>query len=130
MALAQDERVVETQTTREAVPQEQLREERPVTARDDHRMNMAERFVWMVAGVIIGLLAIRFLLRLLGANPNNGFVDFIYSISGIFAAPFFGMFNYTVDTGVGRFEFETLVAMAVYALIAWLIAKLVTIGRR
>lgn len=130
MAMNQDERVVETQTTREVVPEEQLREERPVTARDDHRMNMAERFVWMVAGIIIGLLAIRFLLRLLGANAGNGFVDFIYSVSGLFAAPFFGMFNYAVDTGVGRFEFETLVAMAVYALVAWLIAKLVTIGRR
>lgn len=130
MALNQDERIVETQTTAQRVSDEQLREERPVTPRDDHRMNMAERFVWIVAGIIMGLLAFRFVLRLLGANPNNGFADFIYTLSYPFAAPFFSLFNYDQDLLNGAFELGTLVAIIVYALLAWIIVKLVTIGRR
>jgi len=105
-------------------------QERPVTARTDHRMNIAERVVWLVAGIIIGLLAVRFLLRLLGANPSNGFADFIYNVSYPFAAPFFGLFSYTAKLNTGRFEFETLIAILVYALVAWLIAKIVTLGKR
>lgn len=128
------EREVQTTQTTHEVPveevHEQIAEERPVTPRDDHRMNVAERAVWLVAGIIMGLLALRFLLRLLGANANNGFADFIYTISHPFAAPFFGLFNYSADLGIGRFEFETLVAILVYSLIAWVLAKIVTIGKR
>ena len=109
---------------------DEVRENRPVTPRDDHRMNVAERAIWLIAGIIMGLLALRFLLRLLGANPNNGFADFIYTISNPFAAPFFGLFNYDADLGAGRFEFETLIAILMYALLAWVLAKLVTLGKR
>ncbi|MBP9853138.1 MAG: YggT family protein [Patescibacteria group bacterium] len=130
MAINHDEQVIETQTTSERVSDDQLREECPVTPRDDHRMNMAERFVWIIAGIIIGLLAFRFVLRLLGANPANGFADFVYTISHPFAAPFFSLFNYDQDLLNGGFELGTLVAIIVYALVAWMIAKLVTLGRR
>lgn len=84
----------------------------------------------MIGGIIIGLLALRFLLRLLAANPNNGFADFIYTMSHPFASPFFGLFSYTENLGSGRFEFETLIAILVYGLVAWLLAKLVSIGKR
>jgi len=121
-------------TEREVTPDSALDDrayqERPVTARADYHMNIAERIVWLVAGIIIGLLALRFLLRLLAANPNNGFADFIYNVSYPFAAPFFGLFSYTAQLNTGRFEFETLIAILVYTLVAWLIAKVVTIGKR
>lgn len=127
----EDNRVTETQTTTtQAVPAETVAEERPVTAQTDHRMNVAERIIWTIFGIIMGLLALRFLLRLLGANPNNGFADFIYTLSQPFASPFFGLFNYDVNLAQGRFEFETLIAILVYALLAWLLAKIVTIGKR
>lgn len=131
----QEEPVRETVTTQRQVDtadqvRDEVREERPVTPRDDHRMNVAERFIWLIAGIIMGLLALRFLLRLLGANPNNGFADFIYSVSHPFAVPFFGLFNYDADLGAGRFEFETLIAILIYALAAWVLAKLVTLGKR
>lgn len=127
----EDNRVRETQTTTtQSVPVETVAEERPVTAQSDHRMNVAERVIWLVFGIIMGLLALRFLLRLLGANPNNGFADFIYTISEPFAAPFFGLFSYDANLAQGRFEFETLVAILVYALLAWLLAKIFTLGKR
>lgn len=106
------------------------KEERPVTPRTDHKINIAERIVWILGGIVIALLALRFILRVLGADPNNGFADFIYTLSYPLAAPFFGLFNYNVDLTTGRFEFETLIGIVIYALLAWLIAKLVTIGRR
>lgn len=88
------------------------------------------RVVYLIAGVIITLLAFRFVLSLFGANRANPFADFIYSTSYPFAAPFFGLFNYQAQYGIARFEVETLVAMAVYAVIAWLIVYAVSVGSR
>lgn len=89
-----------------------------------------ERIVYYITGVLLTLLAFRFVLSLLGANRGNAFADFIYSLSYPFAVPFFGLFGYEVQYGVARFEIETLVAMAVYGLVGYGIAKLVNIGRK
>jgi hypothetical protein len=44
-------------------------------------------------------------------------------------APFFGLFGYNMQYGVSKFEIYTLVAMAVYAVVAWGLAKLVTLPK-
>jgi hypothetical protein len=87
------------------------------------------RIIWFVAGVILALLAIRFVLALLGANPANAFANFIYDASHPFVAPFFGLFSYDTQLGVARFELYTLVAMLVYWLVAWGLARLATLNR-
>lgn len=92
--------------------------------------NTAARVIWYITGILLALLAFRFVLSLLGANRGNPFADFIYSVTYPFVAPFFGLFGYSVRYGVARFEIETLVAMAVYALVAYAIVKLIDIGRR
>lgn len=84
--------------------------------------------VWYILGVIEALLAFRFFLKLLGANPEAGFTDFIYSITYIFAAPFLNVFNATRVEG-SVFEWTTLLAMGVYALLAWGIIRLFIMGR-
>lgn len=89
---------------------------------------VAERIVWYVTGVIIALLALRLVLQLLGANEGNAFVDLVYGLSGIFAQPFFGMFSYEPSYGVSYFEVSTLVAILIYALLGWGIARLFTLG--
>jgi uncharacterized membrane protein len=80
---------------------------------------------YFILGVLEVLLLIRLLLRLLGANEASGFVAFIYSLTHIFVGPFNGIFN---DQALGRsvFETSTLVAMIVYALLAW---GIVSLGR-
>ena len=93
------------------------------------KTNTAARVVWFIAGVLLTLLAFRFLLVLLGANPNNRFANFIYTISYPFAAPFFGLFGYDLKYGVSRVEISTLIAMAVYTVVAFGIARLLTIRR-
>lgn len=90
-------------------------------------VNMIARVIWYIAGVLLVLLAFRFILALLGANPSNSFANFIYSLSHPFVAPFFSLFGYNLRYGVSRFETYTLVAMLVYAVIAWGIVKLVTL---
>lgn len=96
----------------------------------DHKKDIASRIVWFVAGVLLSLLALRFVFALLGANPANGFANFIYTLTYPFVAPFFGLFSYDFTAGVSRFETFTLVAMLIYALLAYGIARLVNITRR
>lgn len=95
------------------------------TATADGRV-VAQRVIWYIAGFIITLLALRVVLFMLGANRDSGFVDFIYAVSGIFSAPFAGIFPAPT---YGQFFFDTasVVAMVVYALVAWGIAKLFTL---
>ena len=90
-------------------------------------VTMLQRFVYFITSIIVGLLAIRFIFSLLGANRGNAFANFIYSVTQPLVAPFFGLFNYTMRYGVARFEFETLVAIVVYLLIGILINQLLSI---
>lgn len=90
---------------------------------------IAERVVYLLGGLLLVLLAIRFLLSLLGANRDNTFADFIYGVTYPFVAPFFGLFGYEVEYGVSRFEIETVVAILVYAALIAFLSRLVTIGR-
>jgi hypothetical protein len=87
--------------------------------------------VWFLAGLIIAVLAIRFILVMSGANPDAGFADLIYNLSSPFRAPFAGLFGapitYEGAVTAGQIEFETLVAMAVYALLAWAITKVLAL---
>lgn len=85
--------------------------------------------VWFVAGVLLVLLAFRVVLLLLAANQANAFANFIYMISYPFAVPFFGLFGYSLHYGVSQFELSTLVAMIVYALVAFGITRLINIRR-
>lgn len=91
---------------------------------------VAQRVVWYITGVIVALLALRLILQLLGANEDNGIVSLIYGLSGFFAAPFFGMFNYEPSYGESYFEVNTFVAILIYLLLGWGIAKLFTLGSR
>jgi len=45
------------------------------------------------------LLALRFVFKLLGANPSSEFVNFIYNLSAVFVAPFAGIFKYQPNKG-------------------------------
>lgn len=83
------------------------------------------RVTYFVLGVLEVILGLRLLFRLLGANQDNGFITLLYSLSHIFVVGFNGIFN---DQALGRsvFEVSTLIAMLVYALIAW---GIVSLGR-
>lgn len=82
--------------------------------------------IYWVFGLIEGLVAIRLILKALGANPAAGFSEFVYSITAPLVAPFVGLFsNPTYQNTV--LEVSSIVALIVYTLVAWLIARLVWI---
>jgi hypothetical protein len=81
------------------------------------------QIVWYVLGLLEVLLAFRFILKLLAANPGAGFSNFIYNFSYPFVAPFHSVFHVSQIEG-NVSEWTTLLAMLVYWLIAWGIVKL------
>ncbi len=86
------------------------------------------QIVWYILGLLEALLAFRFVLKLLGANPLAGFTSFIYGTTYPFAAPFLNVFKITKVQG-SVFEWTTLLAMLVYWLIALAIVKLFLMGK-
>src|SRR5437868_4449266 len=48
----------------------------------------AVQLIYLVFGVIDGLLLIRMMLKLLGANPHAGFSNWLYNVTDVFLAPF------------------------------------------
>jgi hypothetical protein len=86
------------------------------------------QIVWYILGIVEALLAIRFVLKLLGANAAAGFTSFIYTVTYPFAAPFLGVFRITRIEG-SVFEWTTLLAMLIYWLLAIAIIRLFLMGR-
>ncbi|MFA5843993.1 MAG: hypothetical protein WC971_04090 [Coriobacteriia bacterium] len=85
---------------------------------------VVSRVVWFVFGVIEVLIAIRFVLKMLGANSSAGFVRMMYGVSDVLMAPFVTIFG-TARVSGAVFEWSAIVAIAVYALIAWGIVALI-----
>jgi hypothetical protein len=77
-------------------------------------------------GVLNGTIALRFLLKLMAANPANPFASLIYFIT----SPFIWMFRDLTRTpsfeGI-EVEFFSLIAIVVYALVGWIIIQLMWI---
>ncbi len=85
------------------------------------------RVLWTAAGIVEIFLGFRFILKLLAANPNSGFAVVIYDVGGRLASPFQTLFP-TPTFGSSSFELNTLIAMAVYALIVWLLVRIIHIA--
>lgn len=86
------------------------------------------QIVWYILGLIEILLAFRFVFKLLAANPNAGFSNFIYGITNVFTAPFTNVFRMTYAEG-SVFEWTTLLTMLVYYIVAIGIIKLFFMGK-
>ncbi len=84
--------------------------------------------VWYILGLIEVLLAFRFVLKLLGANPEAGFSAFIYAVTYVFAAPFLNVFRITHVAG-STVEWTTILAMFVYWVLAFGIIKMFLMGK-
>lgn len=81
------------------------------------------QLIYWIFGLIEGLILIRFALKALGANPAAGFAQFIYGITAPLVAPFYGLFGNPTAQG-SVLELHSIVALIVYGLLAWLLAKL------
>ena len=81
------------------------------------RLKLAQ-VVWFVFGIVEALLGLRFALKIIAANPENPFASIIYAITAPFMFPFRDL-TVTPSAGGIVLELNTLIAMAVYALLAW-----------
>lgn len=84
------------------------------------------QLVWLLVGIVDAILALHFIFRAVGAN-NTGFAHYIYRLGGALAAPFEGIFNNTVTNGVAVIHWADVLAIVVYTIAAWIVAKLVSI---
>lgn len=108
-----ENRISEVQTTQK----EPERERRIFTFK-------ATQLIWLFLGILEVLLALRFALKLIAANPASPITVFIYGFTGLFLLPFAGL---TATPAVGGMvlEISTMIAMAVYALLAWAVERVV-----
>jgi hypothetical protein len=92
--------------------------ERVAIVEQDRYNFRAAAVVGLIVGVVDVLIAGRFLLKLLGASAQSGFVSFIYGVTAPLVGPFHGIF---ANSGAANNVFEpaALVAIAVFALIGW-----------
>ena len=91
------------------------------------RLALVTQIIWAVLGLLQILLGLRFLLKLIAANPASGFAVFIYGITKPFIAPFALLIGTPTSGGV-IFEATTLIAMAIYALLFWGVVSVIRIA--
>ncbi len=132
------EEYIETETHEVAQPTRVVRTTKRVDpmVKTEHPQKVYEKkktifrtyqIIWYALGVIEVLLAFRVTLRALGANPISGFASLIYTISDPLALPFQGIIRTSVESQGSVFEWSTIIAAIVYALIASGIVQLIQI---
>jgi len=82
------------------------------------------QLIWLFLGLLESLLALRILLKLLAANPADPLASLLYSFTGVFLVPFVGLSVTPAAAGM-VLEVSTVIAMVVYALLGWLLERIV-----
>lgn len=126
--MQEDQETTEVRQTNEQVGNTNVQRETVARRSNVPGAVVARRVVYYIGGVIVALIALRFVFLLLGANQGSAFVDFIYGLSGVFVAPFNGIFG-EPTFGISYFETSSLVAIIIYALLTIGIGKLLTLGQ-
>lgn len=85
------------------------------------------QLIWLIAGIVDGLLVFRFILKLVAADPSSGFANFVYSITNPLVAPFGGIVALPPTQTGSVFDFAALFAIAVYTIVAVVIIQLLRI---
>lgn len=97
----------------------------------DTQTQTIANIIYFIAGLFEVALAFRFVLKITGANPSTGFVAGIYSFTQFLVMPFRGIFSSATTEGAevrALFEPATLIAILVYAVLAWGIVRLIAIA--
>jgi YggT family protein len=123
--------------------QETVRHEQKMDriAEQNHNLNLAENkraveaanqnsaiarivnIVYYLFGVVEVILVIRVLLHLVAANSGNAFASIIDTISYPFVMLFSTLVQNPILGANSVLELTTIIAMVVWAIIAWLVAR-------
>jgi uncharacterized protein YggT (Ycf19 family) len=84
--------------------------------------------LWFLTVLEVTLM-VRFMLKLIGADPNNLFAGFLYALTDILLYPFNGIVPSTKlgTQGIANIEWSTLIAMAVYFLVFYALRRFLRI---
>ncbi len=82
------------------------------------------RVIWLVTGFVEAAIAIRVLLKLIAANPASPFAAIVYGFTDLFLWPFMGLTATPAAAGM-VLEISSIIAMFVYALLAWGLVEVV-----
>lgn len=105
---------------------EETRHEEALTVR--YAIGKLNDFIQWFIAVLEVTLAIRFVLKLIGADPNNLFAGFLYALTDIILFPFSTIVHSpSIHPPYQAFEWSTLIAMAIYALVFWAIGRFLRI---
>lgn len=86
--------------------------------------SLTDSLLYVISALVEFFLGIRFILELFGANASNGFVNWVYEMSSVLLEPFRGIFPTKVFESTYVFDFSTIFAMLIYAILALLVAAL------
>jgi uncharacterized protein YggT (Ycf19 family) len=90
---------------------------------------LVSTLISIIFGIIMTTLVLRLVFRLLGANPDASFVNWIYSFTAPLVAPFFGIFNENaLNLTTGHLEIGTILALLVYGLIGGVLERATSWG--
>ncbi|MFA5837790.1 MAG: YggT family protein [Bellilinea sp.] len=81
------------------------------------------QLIWLLVGLLEGVLGLRFIFKLIGVNAANAFASLLYNVTDFFVAPFASLTGAPAAGGM-VLEVSTLIAMIVYALIGWVLARI------
>ena len=97
-----------------------------VGARRRQNINRLEQFIWLMFGILEALIGLRFFLKLIAANPDSPFARLVYDFTDLFMWPFASL---TISPSAGGMVLETsaIIAMIVYAMLAWVLVSIVHI---
>lgn len=104
--------------------QQRTRTVRDVGAESRLNLHAVYQVLLLVFGIVEGLIGLRIILKLVGANPDVDFARFIYNAAALFLAPFFGLTGSPASGGM-VLEIPSLVAMAFYGVVGWLILRVI-----
>lgn len=115
-------------------------EERTVQSHGDHiheehivrdlsagRRSLAYRIsslVWVMFGLLTGAIALRFFLKLIGANPGSPFASLTYRLTDLFLWPFAGLTASPSVEGL-VLEIPALFAILTYVLVGWALVEII-----
>jgi YggT family protein len=108
-----------------------VREERLVRDSGAERVGLAQKgsqLLWLLGGLLEAILGLRFLLKLIAANPSSPFAQFVYQFTDLFLWPFQALTATPSTSGGAVLEIPTLFAMLVYGVVTWAAVKLIRVA--